>query len=176
MGDRILKQRVLGGFLGTPQTYRLCQDMELCLGLREAPSRFCFFSRSFAFNRLVRMKYYEKILSKDTEICLFTTCNKNEKNEFLNSNLKQTKVICKTCSNLKLPFVLRKFSNKNKIDRLVNIGNFRGAIPILLATLFSKRDYIVNIFGQIPTFLNSLKKLSLKEFSLSFLLFNLKKL
>jgi len=132
--------------------------------------KICFFSRSFAFNRLVRMRYYEKIIPKNIKIFLFTT-NKHEKeNSFLKGGLKRTKIICIDYNAFKLSFTLRKFCVDNNIDRVVNIGNFRGSIPLLIATIFSKRDYILNIFGQIPTFFSSLKKLSFIDFILSLIL------
>lgn len=114
--------------------------------------KICFFSVGFAFNRLVRMRFYEKIFPKDVEIFLFTT-NKyegKEKEKYQYKwDLKRTKIITAKYSLLKLPFTLRKFCIKNKIDRVINIGNWRGSINSLIASLSSKTDYITNVFGDI---------------------------
>jgi len=93
--------------------------------------KICFFSVGFAFNRLVRMRFYEKIFPKNVEMFLFTT-NKyegREKEKYQYKwDLKRTKIITAEYHPLKLPFALRKFCIENEIDRVINIGNWRGAI------------------------------------------------
>ena len=114
--------------------------------------KICFFSVGFAFNRLVRMRFYEKIFPKNVEMFLFTT-NKYEGKEKESYqykwNLKRTKIITAEYHPLKLPFTLRKFCIENEIDRVINIGNWRGAINSLIVSPFSKTDYMTNIFGDI---------------------------
>jgi glycosyltransferase involved in cell wall biosynthesis len=122
--------------------------------------RICFFTVGFAFNRLIRMKYYEKIFPKDVEIFLFTTDKykgKEKENYQFPWDLKRTKIHRENYSLFKLPFKLRKFCNDNKIDRLFNIGYFTGGICLLYATLFSKRDFIVNRFAKLGYKINSMK-------------------
>lgn len=114
--------------------------------------KICFFSVGFAFNRLVRMRFYEKIFPKDIEMFLFTTNKyKGREKEFYQHkwDLKRTKIITAKYHPLKLPFTLRKFCMENKIDRVINIGNWRGSVNSLIASSSSKTGYIMNIFGDI---------------------------
>jgi len=124
--------------------------------------RICFFTVGFAFNRLVRMKYYEKIFPKDVEIFLFTT-NKykgKEKESYqFKWDLKRTKVHVEDYNLLKLPSKLRKFCKENNIERLFNIGYFTGCLLLFYATVFSNRDFIMNRFANI-----GYKPSSLKDF------------
>ena len=82
--------------------------------------KICFFSRGFAFNRLVRMKFYEKILPKDVEIYLSTLQEKDKINKW---NLKRTKIIFQEKNKLRLIINLRRFCKQNEITKLVNLGN-----------------------------------------------------
>ncbi len=102
---------------------------------------------------------------------LFTT-NKYSGEEKMDSHfewegLKRTKIIVEDYSPLSLSPKLRKFCRENKIDRLVNIGNYFGCIPILFATLLSKRDYVINFLSDI---LNQYKIAESLKYSSIFLL------
>lgn len=115
--------------------------------------RICFFSVGFAFNRLNRMRFYEKIFPKNVEIFLFTT-NKYHGSEKQNyqfewTGLKRTKILVEDFSFITLPFKLRKFCRKNKIDRVMNLGAYFGAPIVFLASFFTKTDYILNVFSDI---------------------------
>ncbi len=127
--------------------------------------RICFFSAGFAFNRLNRLRYYEKIFPKDIEIFLFTTNKYKEKEkenyQHLWDGLKRTKIIVADY-NLYLPFAFRKFCKENKIDRIVNLGN-RKVFPLFLfASLFSDTEYIISLMGGVPDE-GCLKKLNIYE-------------
>ncbi|MEK6844015.1 MAG: glycosyltransferase family 4 protein [Nanoarchaeota archaeon] len=114
--------------------------------------KICFFSAGFAFNRLNRMRFYEKALPKDTEIYLFTTDrwhDKEDSYQFEWSGLKRTKIFVAKY-NSTLPLQLRKFCRDNKIDTLVNIGNRASIALFLFASLFSKTRYIFNMMGWVP--------------------------
>jgi len=114
--------------------------------------RVCFFSVGFAFNRLVRLRYYEKIFPKDVEMFLFTT-NKykgREKENFQQGwDLERTKIHYGSYGIVKTPLELRRFCDKNKIERVINIGNFFGSTVMLAATLAKKRDFILNILADV---------------------------
>lgn len=138
--------------------------------------RICFFSVGFAFNRLVRLKFYEKIFPKDINIFLFTT-NKyqgKEKQSYQKewTGLKRTKIVYAEYDPIKTFFNLRKFCKKNKIERVINLG-FHTAWPILFfSTVFSKRDYCLNVLTDIfkQHYLVETKKEKLNEiFTLVFL-------
>ena len=115
--------------------------------------KICFFSAGFAFNRLNRMRFYEKALPKDTEIYLFTTDRWHDKGkeayQFEWSGLKRTKIIVAKY-NWTLPFQLRKFCKENKINRLVNIGNRASMALFFFASLSSNTEYIFNMMGWVP--------------------------
>lgn len=116
--------------------------------------RICFFTIGFAFNRLVRMKFYEKIFPKDVEIFLFTTDKyKGKEKESYQQNyedsLKRTKIHYAHYNLLTLPFQLRKFCRENNIDRVMNVGSHFNAVSFLIATLFTKTDYFVNILSDM---------------------------
>lgn len=112
--------------------------------------RICFFTVGFAFNRLVRMRYYEKIFPKEVEIFLFTTNKydsiKKTKEQW---DLNRTKVFVDNYSAIKTPFILRKFCIRNKIQRLVNLGTPGAGIPFILATFLSSRDYLMGFYGEV---------------------------
>jgi glycosyltransferase involved in cell wall biosynthesis len=107
----------------------------------------------FAFNRLNRLKYYEKIFSEETELYLFTTDKykgKEKENYQFNWDLKKTKIHVEKYDPLILGIKLRKFCKKNKIERVINLGNWTGA-NFFLFNLFSKTDYLLNIFSNITS-------------------------
>ena len=112
--------------------------------------RICFFSNGFAFNRLTRMRFYEKIFPKDTEIFLFTT-NKYESKEEARKkwDLQRTKIFVDNYHAFKTNFNLRNFCRKNKIQRLVNLGAPGAGIPFMIATFLSNRDYLMGYYGKI---------------------------
>ena len=112
----------------------------------------CFFSVGFAFNRYIRMKYYEKIFPKNVEMFLFTTDKyrgKEKENYQQKWDLKRTKIYYGVYGKLKTPFEFRKFCDKYSIDRVINIGNFFGGILLLIACIFRRRDYVLNILADI---------------------------
>jgi len=114
--------------------------------------RICFFSVGFAFNRLIRLKYYEKIFPQDVEIFLFTT-NKYEKNKAKSYQdkweLKRTKIHVEDYHPIKTAFGLRKFCKEKKINRLVNLGAPGAGIPFIIASLFKKTDFLIGYYGEI---------------------------
>ena len=115
--------------------------------------KICFFSAGFAFNRLNRLRYYEKIFPKEVEIFLYTT-NKYEGKESENyqhqwEGLKRTKMIVADY-NLNLPFAFRKFCKDNKIDRIVNLGNRKSLPLFLFASFFNRTKYVVSLMGGVP--------------------------
>ncbi len=115
--------------------------------------KICFFSAGFAFNRLNRMRFYEKALPKDTEIFLFTTDRWHDKGkeayQFEWAGLKRTKIIVAKYDRT-LPFALRKFCRDNKIDRIINIGNRASVALFWFACLFSRTEYLFNMMGWVP--------------------------
>jgi len=125
--------------------------------------RICFFSVGFAFNREVRMKFYEKIFPKDVKIFLFTTNKYEGENFHKDYVLKKTKIFYSDYNFFKLPFVFRKFCKENQIERVINIGCHSSGFILLFSTIFSKRDYLLHILGDIfhlnkNNFFNRLKR------------------
>lgn len=122
--------------------------------------RICFFSAGFAFNRLNRLRYYEKIFPKDVEIFLFTT-NKYEDNEKDNYqyqwDIKRTKIITADF-NWKIPLTLRKFCKEKRIDRIVNLGNRSALVLFFLATIFSTTTYYLSMMGWVTRERDLLKR------------------
>ncbi len=110
----------------------------------------CFFSAGFAFNRLNRLKYYEEIFGDDTNIFLYTTekYSKNEKENYQYkwNGLKKTNIVVGKYDFL-LPFRIRKFCKEENIDVITNLGAFPSAFFLLLATLFIRTSYYVNLYG-----------------------------
>ena len=114
--------------------------------------KIAFFSVGFAFNRLIRLRYYEKIFPKDVEIFLITTnkyAGTNEENYQSKWNLKRTKVIVLNYNPLTLSFKVRKFCNKNKIKYLSNLGHPFGAIPLIISSLFTKKKVFLYFLGDV---------------------------
>jgi len=110
--------------------------------------RICFFTRGFAFNRLIRMQFHEKIFPKDVEIYLVTT-NKYDKYPEKKWKLSRTKVVVMDYNPLTFPFKLRKFCKEKKIDRMITVGSSFGGLFLIFATLFTKTDYIENLFTHV---------------------------
>ncbi len=112
--------------------------------------KICFFSAGFAFNRANRMRSYEKIFPKNTKIFLFTT-NKGgfgEKGLKKKWNLKKTKIHVENYNLFSLPFKLRKFCDKNKIQRIANLGSVKAGIFILISSLLKNTGYVLNFNGE----------------------------
>ncbi len=106
----------------------------------------CFFSKDFAFNRQVRMRFYEETFPEDVKIYLFTT-----KKNHQNWNLNRTIIKSVKYNPFKLGFQLRKFSRKNNIERFTNLGSAKGMIFIFLAKILTKKDYLINFTGESLT-------------------------
>lgn len=113
--------------------------------------RICFFTVGYAHNRLVRLRYYEKIFPKNVKIYLYTTDKYESKKEGLKNwnDLKRTKIEIAKYHSIKSAFNLRKFCQKNKIERLVNLGAPGAGIPFIIATLLTKRDYLMGYYGEV---------------------------
>lgn len=110
-----------------------------------------FFTVGFAFNRLVRMRFYEKIFPKNIELYLITTDKyKTRKSDTPQQDYKLSRTKVETLHyGLALPLRLRKFCRENKIGRLINLG-FHTSAPILfLATAFTKTNFCINILVDI---------------------------
>jgi glycosyltransferase involved in cell wall biosynthesis len=112
--------------------------------------RICFFSVGFAFNRLIRLRYYEKLFPKDVEIFLFTTnkyAGTSEEKYQAKWDLERTKVTTVKYNPFQIPFEFRKFCNKNKIDAVSNLGHPFGTIPLIFGSLFKKRKVLLYFLG-----------------------------
>lgn len=120
-----------------------------------------FFSKGFAFNRLVRLRYYEKIFPKNVNIFLITT---DTYGDYKKWNLSRTKILVLKNNPLKNIFEIRKFCRANNISTLSNLGHPFGAIPLILASLFEKRDVLLYILGDSIDYpkLDTLTKSGLK--------------
>src|SRR3989344_9544822 len=112
--------------------------------------KICFFSVGFAFNRLVRLRYYEKIFPKSVEMFLITTDkyeNTKEQNYQGQWKLKRTKVIVMKYHPLKLLFEVRDFCRKNNINIVTNMGHPFGMIPLIFGSIGARRKKILYFFG-----------------------------
>lgn len=113
----------------------------------------CFFTGGFAFNRLVRMKYYEKIFPEKTKIFLFTTdkySGKEKEAYQYQWTLDRTKIHSGSYSWRIIP-ELRRFCKENNIERIANLGVFRSSFILLSATVFSKTKVITNVMDEITS-------------------------
>ncbi len=108
--------------------------------------RICFFSAGFAFNRLVRLRYYEKIFPKDVKIFLITTDKHKDSKKW---DLQRTEIIVLRNSPLKNLFKIRKFCKKENIDTLSNLGHPFGTIPLIFSSIFSRRKTLLYFLGDV---------------------------
>ncbi len=128
-------------------------------------NKIAFFTVGFAFNKLVRLRYYEKIFPKDIEIFLITT-DKYGKIEYERKKwaLKRTKVIVLKHSRKNL-FEIRDICNKEGIETLSNLGHPFGAIPLIFASIFRKRKVLLYYLGDVLE-IHKTTKMSLKKVKL----------
>ncbi|MGV8142517.1 MAG: glycosyltransferase [Candidatus Pacearchaeota archaeon] len=143
--------------------------------------KICFFSVGFAFNRLVRLRYYEKIFPKNVEMFLITT-NKYEGTKEQNYqgqwDLKRTKVVVMDYSPIKLMWDVREFCRDNKIDVVTNMGHPFGMIPLIFGTIGTKAKNLLYFFGdtlETPK-MDTLSKIGLRTLFILPLYFPLVKL
>jgi glycosyltransferase involved in cell wall biosynthesis len=133
----------------------------------------CFFSPGFAFNRLNRLKYYEKSFPKATKIFLFTTDKfkgkEKESYQYPWGGLERTKVIVGNY-NFFLPWDLRKFLRKNKVDRITNLGAFESCFILFLSTLLLKTKYFLNHYEAFSLLGESKLKFYFKKSFFTFLM------
>jgi glycosyltransferase involved in cell wall biosynthesis len=108
----------------------------------------CFFSRGFAFNRLVRMQFYEKTFPREVDMYLIVS-DKYEKQPEKKWPLTRTKVVNIGYEPIKFPFKLRKFCRENEIDRMITVGSSFGGFFLLFATLLREVDYVENLFTHV---------------------------
>ncbi|MBS3072625.1 glycosyltransferase family 4 protein [Candidatus Pacearchaeota archaeon] len=133
-------------------------------------TKICFFSVGFAFNRLVRLRYYEKIFPKDVEIFLITTDKYgNAKEEEKKWGLNRTKVVVLKHNPIKNIFEIRKICDKNKIDILSNLGHPFGSVPLLFARIFRHRKVFLYYLGDVLEIFKT-TKMSFKKVKLFLIL------
>jgi glycosyltransferase involved in cell wall biosynthesis len=126
--------------------------------------RICFFSRGFAFNRLNRLKYFEKIFPKNIKMFLVTTNKfKNNSSKSEEWDLKRIKVHYIAHNPLRIAVSLRKFCKTNEITTIVNMGTFNSAYLFLFSTIFSKTNYLLNVMNVLRN-KNKSKLIELKNF------------
>ncbi len=119
-------------------------------------NRLCIFTSSYSPNKQAMLNYLEKIIPSSIKIYLFVP-NTN-KDRFI---LKKIKLV-NTLSNKYTSFVeLRDFCRKNRIQRLINIGQVPYEVFIMIyASLLTKTDFIVYHLG------NPIDSLSLPSFKI----------
>lgn len=112
-------------------------------------TRICFFTVGFAFNKLVRLRYYEKIFPKNTEIFLITTDKygraEEEKKKW---SLARTKVIILKHSRKNL-FEIRKICDRYRVDAVSNLGHPFGAFALIFASIFRQRKVLLYYLGDV---------------------------
>jgi len=100
--------------------------------------RLCIFTISFSFDRQVIINQLEKILPSDIELFLFVP--RECKGRY---HSVRTKIIESDKNKYSCFFEFRKFCRKNKIDRLINLGQLpQEGLIMLFASAFSKTDFI----------------------------------
>jgi len=133
-------------------------------------TKICFFSVGFAFNRLVRLRYYEKIFPKDVEMFLVTTDKYgNTKEEENKWGLNRTKVLVLKHNPLKNTFEIRQICDKYRINVLSNLGHPFGAVPLILAKVFRDRKVFLYYLGDVLEIFKT-TKLSVKKAKLFMML------
>lgn len=137
--------------------------------LKESPNmqkmikKICLYTTEFAFNRQEMVNYLEEILPSKIEIFLFIPKTENNKFEVTRAKIVQTKH-----AKFLSFFELRKFCQKEGIDRIVNLGVLPQEGEIMwLASVLTKTDFITFQVGN-PTclFKLGLNKNSMKAFLL----------
>lgn len=107
-----------------------------------------FFSAGFAFNRLIRLRYYEKIFPKDTKIILCTTDKYGSKEEEAKKwALKRTKIIVLHYSPLKNLIEIRRLCKEFNVDILTNLGVPFGLYPLIFANFFRNKKLLLYVLG-----------------------------
>jgi len=84
--------------------------------------KIAFFTVGFAFNRLVRMRFYEKTFPKHVQIYLITTDKYEARDSSMPQqeyDLSRTKIV-KIHYDWRLISNIRRFCKDNKIDRLIS--------------------------------------------------------
>jgi len=113
--------------------------------------KIAFFTVGFAFNRLVRMRFYEKTFPKHVQIYLITTDKYEARDSSMPQqeyDLSRTKIV-KIHYDWRLISNIRRFCKDNKIDRLMNLG-FHTSVPFLfLARALTKTDFCINVLVDI---------------------------
>lgn len=100
--------------------------------------RLCIFTISFSFDRQVIINQLEKIIPQEVELFLFVS--KDCRGKY---NSKRVKIIESEKSKYSCFFELRKFCRKNKIDRIINLGQLpQEGLVMAFASIFSKTDFI----------------------------------
>jgi len=123
--------------------------------------RICLFTAYFAFNRQDMVEYLGKIFPKEVEIFLFTI--KDEKNKF---HSKRVKIVDTKCNKYTSFFELRKFCQKNRIERIVNLGALPWeGLAMAFASFFSRTKFICHMLGNPINYLHfKLSKWGIKSF------------
>ncbi len=103
-----------------------------------------FFSVGFAFNRLVRLRYYENIFPTNTELFLFTTNKYHDQDKW---KLSRTKIVVLKHNPLLNAFQIRRICKENGINIFSNLGHPFGAIPLIIASAFTKTKILLYILG-----------------------------
>jgi glycosyltransferase involved in cell wall biosynthesis len=110
--------------------------MKNILGRKINMKKICFFFGHYGPSLHVIMNYYEKIFPKDVE--LFVVCaTKIDKEKYHFSRMKVFEILEKKAI---VPFKLREFLKKNKINLIVGIGagDAKMLVVLITATIFTK--------------------------------------
>ncbi len=100
--------------------------------------RLCILTINFSFDRQVIINQLEKIIPPEVELFLFVS--KECKGKYYS---KRIKIIESDKNKYSCFFEFRKFCKKNKIDRLINLGQLpQEGLLMLFASIFSKTDFI----------------------------------
>jgi glycosyltransferase involved in cell wall biosynthesis len=129
-----------------------------------------FFTVGFAFNKLVRLRYYEKIFPSAVKIYLITTdkYSSDLEKERKKWDLKRTEVIVLKHSSFNL-FQLRALCDKKSLDTLTNLGHPFGALPLLFSSFLRKRKVLLYYLGDVLDIFRS-TRWSMKKIKFFFIL------
>lgn len=114
----------------------------------------CLFSRGFAHNRQVRIKFYEKIFPPEVEMHLFTTNKNNDQNLW---KLERAKIHVEKYSPFNILFKLRKYCVDNKIEKIMNLGYFSSSILLFMVYVLSDTKFIINRFADLTFKVKNIK-------------------
>jgi len=132
--------------------------------MKNMKKKVCFFATNYDFTRQNLVDYYERFLGKEADLYLFS----NE-TDIAKYKTKYMKKFGYKGGKLNVAPELRKFCRKNNIDIAVSFsGGGEVSIMLLLATIFTKTEYIAQTHGNFFWKWKDMRKLGFTKHALQY--------